>query len=59
MPCGLRDKEVTSLSKELNRNVEIGETIKPLCDQFSEIFQCSISYSSEDETFKNILARKS
>ncbi|VDN56021.1 unnamed protein product [Dracunculus medinensis] len=57
VPCGLRDKEVTSLSKELNRNVEIGETIKPLCDQFSEIFQCSISYSSEDETFKNILAR--
>jgi lipoate-protein ligase B len=45
IPCGIRDKEVTSLSKELGRNIEIEEVKSKLVDNFKNIFNYN-SYKS-------------
>ncbi|VDK63123.1 unnamed protein product [Anisakis simplex] len=47
VPCGLVGKEVTSLSKELGKDVGIVEAIKPLCEQFAEVFQCDLVYDED------------
>ncbi len=38
IPCGISDKEVTSLQKELNREIEIDEVKTLLVKNFKEIF---------------------
>jgi lipoyl(octanoyl) transferase len=38
VPCGLRDKGVTSLAKRLGRPVEMGEVIDRIIAHFGEIF---------------------
>lgn len=40
VPCGLEGKEVTSLSKELSRNVSVEDTIPHLINSFQDVFQC-------------------
>ncbi|KAF8791904.1 putative lipoyltransferase 2, mitochondrial [Argiope bruennichi] len=44
VPCGLEGKEVTSLSKELQRDVTIKETIPLFLDSFKKHFACNLQY---------------
>ncbi|GBL71538.1 Putative lipoyltransferase 2, mitochondrial, partial [Araneus ventricosus] len=44
VPCGLEGKEVTSLSKELQRDVTLKETIPLFLDSFQKHFACSLQY---------------
>lgn len=54
VPCGLEGKEVTSLSKELNKNVSIEDSTPEFLASFQEIFQCSTEIVNKNET-QNIL----
>ena len=38
IPCGISDKEVTSLSKELGERIEINEVKSLLVKNFKEVF---------------------
>lgn len=38
IPCGINDKEVTSLKKELNREVDLGEVKDNIIKHFKDIF---------------------
>ena len=50
VPCGLEGKEVTSLSKELNKNVTIEITIPEFISSFQDVFQCSTEIIKPTET---------
>lgn len=50
VPCGLTGKGVTSLSKELNRNVSISETTPLFLNSFKQTFNCQLTELSDDET---------
>lgn len=52
VPCGLEGKEVTSLSKELAKNVSIDDTTPKFLTSFQDIFECSIEIVSDKETQK-------
>uniref|UniRef100_A0A914RC69 BPL/LPL catalytic domain-containing protein n=1 Tax=Parascaris equorum TaxID=6256 RepID=A0A914RC69_PAREQ len=52
VPCGLIGKEVTSLSKEMQRNVTVNEAIRPLYEQFASVYQCDISFHNALENDK-------
>jgi lipoyl(octanoyl) transferase len=39
VPCGIRDKGVTSLSAELGRHVPMGEVKQKLTTHFRELFE--------------------
>lgn len=54
VPCGLEGKEVTSLSKELSKNVTIDDTTPELLSSFQDVFKCSIEIIDSTET-KEIL----
>ncbi|KHN73774.1 Putative lipoyltransferase 2, mitochondrial [Toxocara canis] len=56
VPCGLVGKEVTSLSKELKRDVTVNEAIGHLYEQFADVFQCDITFRNALEDSK--LTRK-
>jgi len=42
VPCGIKDKGVTSLSEELKRPVSIKDAVKPLLSSFCQQFECDI-----------------
>lgn len=42
VPCGIEGKSVTSLSKELQRNVTIDEVLPKFLESFSDVFQCEL-----------------
>ena len=48
VPCGITDKAVTSMNKELGRNVNETEVKEKLKKHFSDLFEC------EMETFINV-----
>ncbi len=48
IPCGIADKSVTSLSKELGTTVDIGEVKSKLKKYFSEIFEIEIVEDKEE-----------
>ncbi|KAJ8918166.1 hypothetical protein NQ315_011624 [Exocentrus adspersus] len=49
VPCGIEGKGVTSLSKELNRDVTVEEVLPIFLDSFSEIFNCSyVNFPKEE-----------
>lgn len=50
VPCGLEGKEVTSLSKELAKNVTIDDTTHEFLASFQDVFKCSTEIVSEKET---------
>lgn len=50
VPCGLQGKEVTSLSKELGRDVKIGEVIPIVLESFSKVFDRPIQIDAEQES---------
>ena len=39
IPCGIKDKEVTSVQKEINRSIDIVEIKNILISKFSTIFE--------------------
>lgn len=41
IPCGIRDKDVTSLKRELGRDVDINEVKLKLVDEFKKFFEYS------------------
>ena len=42
IPCGIKDKSVTSMEKELGRRVSMGEVQQHLVRAFGEVFGCNI-----------------
>lgn len=54
VPCGLEGKEVTSLSKELSRDVSIDEVTPKFIESFEKIFECETKQLSEEQTKKFI-----
>lgn len=44
-----QNTEVTSLSKELNQNVEYQDAVKPFLRCFQEVFDCELEYKMLDE----------
>jgi lipoate-protein ligase B len=49
IPCGLVGKEVTSLSKELCKNIQIQDTIPVLLQAFCKYFNCTMNTFSLEE----------
>ncbi|XP_018580103.1 putative lipoyltransferase 2, mitochondrial [Anoplophora glabripennis] len=49
IPCGIEGKGVTSLSKELSRDVTIEEVLPVFLNNFSEVFNCSyVNFPKEE-----------
>jgi lipoate-protein ligase B len=42
IPCGLENMQVTSISKELGRELQIRDMIPHVLDSFAEIFQTNL-----------------
>jgi lipoyl(octanoyl) transferase len=42
IPCGIKDKDVTSLQKELNYPIQVSETIQPFIALFARQFEANI-----------------
>lgn len=42
VPCGITDKGVTSLSRELDRDVDVEAAQNFLIDQFEKNFECDV-----------------
>lgn len=42
VPCGIPDKQVTSLQKELGREVDMDEVKKLLKENFEKVFKCQL-----------------
>lgn len=42
VPCGIQDKQVTSLEKELGYKLEMNEVKQLVINNFSEVFQCEM-----------------
>ncbi len=47
VPCGIPDKQVTSLQKELGREVDMNEVKELIIKNFEQVFQCSIIFPQE------------
>ncbi|GFO05136.1 octanoyltransferase [Plakobranchus ocellatus] len=47
--CGLPGVEMTSLSKELDRNVPYQDAVKPFLRTFQEVFDCELEYKMLEE----------
>ena len=42
IPCGISDKQVTSLQKELNREIDVNEVKQKLKKHFAQLFKAEI-----------------
>ena len=42
VPCGIQDKQVTSLEKELGYKLEMNEVKQLIIRNFSEVFECEM-----------------
>lgn len=50
VPCGLRDKTVTSLSQQLGRDITIDSIIPLISRHFERVFDCRlVEMEKEDE----------
>lgn len=47
VPCGIPDKQVTSLQKELGREVDMAEVKELIMKNFETVFQCKIIFPQE------------
>jgi|SRR5579871_5217783 len=59
VPCGIQNKQVTSLEKELGRKVDIEETKEKLRKNFEKVFNCEMiagdpQLNNLAEEFKNL-----
>lgn len=43
VPCGIPDKQVTSIQKELGVEIDINETKKIIKNKFEQVFECTIN----------------
>lgn len=50
VPCGIEGKGVTSLSKELKRNVTVAEVTLPFLEVFEQQFMCTLTISEMRDT---------
>lgn len=57
IPCGLVGKQVTSLTKELNRSITVPDATDIFLSSFKNIFNCELIDLTDDET--KILMNKS
>jgi lipoyl(octanoyl) transferase len=56
VPCGIQDKEVTSLSKLMNKNIDLEEVKRKIVFHFENVFEVSIEPSgTQTELEKNFL----
>ncbi|KAF2904453.1 hypothetical protein ILUMI_01721 [Ignelater luminosus] len=55
VPCGIKNKGITSLSEELGRKVTIDETVPLFLNSFSEIFDCTYA-NLPDHEVDNLLS---
>ena len=53
IPCGIQDKSVTSLAKELNREVEIKEVKEKLLTNFKNVFEYAEVITTNNENVTN------
>lgn len=58
VPCGLIGKSVTSLTKELDRNITISDATKIFLNSFKQTFNCELVELTDDET-KSLIDRSS
>ena len=42
IPCGIQNKQVTSISKELERTVDMNEVKQKLIEKFAEVFEVEL-----------------
>ena len=42
IPCGIKDKDVTSLARELGREIDMAEVKNILLEKFEDVFECKI-----------------
>jgi lipoyl(octanoyl) transferase len=47
VPCGIPDKQVTSLQKELGREVDMTEVKALIMKNFEQVFQCTVIFPQE------------
>jgi lipoyl(octanoyl) transferase len=47
VPCGIPDKQVTSLQKELGREIPMEEVKDLIMKNFEQVFQCTIIFPQE------------
>jgi lipoyl(octanoyl) transferase len=47
VPCGIPDKQVTSLQKELGREVDMTEVKELIMKNFEQVFRCTIIFHQE------------
>jgi lipoyl(octanoyl) transferase len=50
VPCGIKNKQVTSLARELGRNVDLNEVKDKLKKHFEDIFEAELLVMQETET---------
>ena len=49
IPCGIKNKQVTSLSRELGRIIDLGEVKEKLKTHFEEVFEAELKMMTEPE----------
>lgn len=59
VPCGIEDKGVTSLSKELDREVHIEDVVPIFLESFSKVFNCNLTNFPREEVCDILNAIKS
>ena len=48
IPCGIKNKQVTSLARELGRNIELPEVKEKLKTHFEEVFEAELKVMEEE-----------
>ncbi|MFT3979982.1 MAG: lipoyl(octanoyl) transferase LipB [Ferruginibacter sp.] len=48
VPCGIQDKQVTSIEKELQAKADIAAVKEAICRNFATVFSCDIIFSPGD-----------
>lgn len=49
VPCGLKGKEVTSLSREKGYDIKVEDTYGPFLESFQQVFGCQIEFNMNEE----------
>lgn len=50
VPCGIQDKRVTSISSELERQVDVDQLMQPLAKNFAALYDTDIVWQDEPPT---------
>jgi len=50
VPCGLQDKEMTTMSKELRRHVDVEEVVPVLVGCFGKTFRAEMTIANDTVT---------